>query len=62
MTRDHELWGVALWVEKTHGDRGADHIASQVARLAELGDEGGIAMWRAVAERYGRLRERDTVN
>jgi hypothetical protein len=62
MTRDQELWGVALWVEKTHGDQGADHIASQVARLAERGDEGGIAMWRAVGDRYDRLHECNTVN
>ena len=62
MTRDQELWGVALWIEKTHGDRGADHIAGQVARLAKLGDEVGIAMWRAVADRYDRLGERNIVN
>lgn len=53
---------MALWVEKTHGDRGAEHIAKQVARLAELGDEDGIAMWREVASRYDRLRERTSIN
>jgi endonuclease YncB( thermonuclease family) len=58
VTRDQELWGVALWAEKTHGDRGPDHIAAQVARLAAEGDEEGIAMWRAVAERYDKLHER----
>ena len=52
MTRDQELWGVALWVEKTHGAAGPSHIAEQITRLAMEGDEQGIAMWRAVADRY----------
>jgi hypothetical protein len=58
VTRDQELWGVALWVEKTHGGCGPDHIAAQVSRLAAEGDEEGIAMWRAVAERFDKLHER----
>ena len=62
MTRDQELWGIALWIEKTHGDEGPAHIASEVARLAALNDVDGIAMWRAVAERYDRLCERGSVN
>ncbi|MGX7927750.1 DUF6961 family protein [Tsuneonella sp. HG094] len=62
MTRDQELWAVALWLEKTHGDRGADHIVSQVTRLAESGDAEGIAMWRLVAERYDKLRERTSLH
>lgn len=62
MTRDQELWGVALWVEKIHGDRGPDHIAAQMARLAAEGDEVGIALWRAVAERYDKLGERSSTH
>lgn len=62
MTRDQELWGVALLVEKTHGERGPDRIAAQVARLAAEGDEEGIAMWRAVAERFDKLRERTSTH
>jgi hypothetical protein len=62
VTRDQELWGVAVWLEKTHGDRGAVHIAEQIARLAERGDEEGIAMWRSVAERYDKLRERTSLH
>ena len=61
MTRDQELWGIALWLE-THGDDGPAHIASEVARLSALNDVDGIAMWRAVAERYDRLCERGSVN
>lgn len=62
MTRDQELWGVALWLERTHGRNGADHITDQIARLAEAGDEDGIAMWRAVAKRYDRLREQTSLH
>lgn len=62
LTRDAELWGVALSVEKTHGERGAEHIAGRVASLTALGDQGGIAMWRAVAERYAKLRARTAIN
>jgi hypothetical protein len=62
VTRDQELWGIALWLERTHGDAGPEHIAKEVARLAISGDEDGVAMWRAVAERYDRLRERGAVH
>jgi hypothetical protein len=62
MTRDQELWGVALWVEKTHGAAGPSHIAEQITRLAMEGDEQGIAMWRAVADRYDRLAAKGAIN
>lgn len=53
---------MALWLEKTYGDPGADHIVRQVTRLAESGDAEGIAMWRLVAERYDKLRERTSLH
>ena len=62
MTRDQELWGIALWLEKTQGSDGPVYITSEVARLAALNDEAGIAMWRTVANRYDRLLERGSVN
>jgi hypothetical protein len=62
LTREQELWGVALWLEKTHGDEAPDHIAREVARLAASGDTRGIAMWRAVAERYDQLRDKGAIN
>ena len=62
LTREQELWGVALWLEKAHGDEALDHIAREVARLAAAGDEAGIAMWRAVAERYDTLRDKGALN
>lgn len=53
---EQELWVVALWVEKHHGNDGPNHIAEQVTRLAEEGDLEGVAMWRKVAERYDTLQ------
>lgn len=57
LTRDQELWGVALWVEKNHGERGPIYIASQIERLALEDDEAGVTMWRTVAERFDQLRQ-----
>ena len=55
LTRDQELWGIALWVEKNHGESGPRYVASQIERLALEGDEAGVAMWRTVAERFDQL-------
>jgi hypothetical protein len=55
MTRDQELWGMALWVERTHGVHGWFYIAQQQDRLLEEGDYEGVAVWRTVAERFERL-------
>lgn len=55
MTADHELWSIALRVEKCHGADGPNYIAEQVTRLAGAGDFVGVAKWRLVAERYDAL-------
>ena len=55
MTRDQELWGVALWVEQTHADSGWLFIAQQQDRLLAEGDLDGMAMWRDVSRRYDEL-------
>ena len=55
MTRDQEIWGIALWVEKNHGRSGATFIAEQVERLATGEDSEGIFLWREVARRYEQL-------
>jgi hypothetical protein len=53
--REHELWTLALWVEKHHASDGPNHIAEQVTRLAQEGDFEGVAMWQSVTERYDAL-------
>jgi hypothetical protein len=53
LTKEQELWAMALWVEKNHGSEGAAFIAN---RLAELVDEpDGLRMWLEVAERFEAL-------
>ena len=59
MTRDQELWGVALWVEKTRAEAGWLFIAQQQDRLLAEGDLDGVAMWRDVSQRHEQLSSRD---
>jgi hypothetical protein len=56
LNRDQELWAVAVWVEKNHGDQGTTYISGQIERLASINSDGGVAMWREVADRFERLR------
>lgn len=56
MTRDQEIWGIALWVEKTHGANGWFYIAQQLDRLITEGVFDGLSLWQAVQERFEALR------
>ncbi|KWV92503.1 hypothetical protein AAG603_05500 [Citromicrobium bathyomarinum] len=58
LTRDQELWGMALWVEKHHGDAGHEFIASKIDQLTRAGEVNGAKLWQDVAQRYERLGER----
>lgn len=60
LSRDQELWGMALWVEKHHGDAGADFIARKVVQLTGASEPEGAALWREVASRFEQLSERTT--
>lgn len=53
LTKDQELWAMALWVEKTHGAEGAAYIADRLAELVDAPD--GMRMWLQVAERFEAL-------
>ena len=55
LTRDKEILGMALWVEKHHGENGWLHIAQQQDRLLEEGDYDGMNLWRKVGERFEEL-------
>jgi hypothetical protein len=48
LTRDQEIWGMALWVERTHGNKGWLHIAMEQDRLLAEGELDGVALWREV--------------
>lgn len=56
LTRDQGLWGVALWVEKTHSGAGWLFIAQQRDRLLAEGDLDGMSMWREVSRHYEQLK------
>ena len=58
MASEHELWAIALKVERDHGDSGARHIAQKIGAAAIAGDWNAVTMWKAVASRFDRLRER----
>lgn len=59
VTRDQELWAMALWVEKTHGENGWLHISGQQDRSLAEGDFDGMKLWRQVGERFDQLVPRD---
>ena len=59
LTRDQELWGMALWVDKHHGDAG-EFIASKIDQLYQAGEQDGARLWQNVARRYEQLVERRT--
>ena len=57
MTRDQELWGMALWVERQHGTEAGDaFIADRIDHFSNARDEGGVDLWSAVAERFNKLQ------
>lgn len=53
LSRDREIWSKALWVEKHHGEAGAQFIAQQLERLTD--DPEGQAFWHSVRERFDEL-------
>lgn len=58
LTRYQELWGMALWVDKHHGDAGGEFIASKIDQLSQVGEPDGARLWQDVARRYKQLVER----
>lgn len=49
MTRDQELWSMALHVERHHGTNGPQFIAGQIERNRLAGEQSGVDLWEAVA-------------
>jgi hypothetical protein len=56
LSREQEIWGMALQVERLHGANGWLHIASEQDRLLELGEFEGVALWREVGLCFERLQ------
>ncbi|GGD83124.1 DUF6961 family protein [Croceicoccus mobilis] len=52
LTRDKELWAVALQIEQIHGPDAAEFIEGRILKFEQESDEGGANLWRQIAERY----------
>ncbi|MGB7407277.1 MAG: hypothetical protein WA908_02130 [Pontixanthobacter sp.] len=55
ISRDRELWGMALWVERKHGSDGLNHIHEKIESLKASGEHDGVELWIEVAMRYEQL-------
>lgn len=58
VTRDKELWAIALIVEQKKGSDGPLYIAEMIGEAALEGDQVGIDLWNAVAVRFSKLSTR----
>lgn len=57
MAFEHELWAIALKVERDHGDGGSQHIAQKIGAAAIAGEWGDVTRWKAIAIRFDQLRD-----
>lgn len=48
MKQEHVAWGAAFMLFKRHGADAPLIAASRIGELATIGDNDGIAMWKAV--------------
>jgi hypothetical protein len=60
VTREQEVWAMALWVDREHGEEAEQFIAGKVLHFVEQGDDGGRKLWEEVARRYVQLRKAHT--
>jgi hypothetical protein len=56
VTREQELWAMALWVDREHGEEGERFIAERVLHFDSDGDDGGKRLWMEVARRFVELK------
>ena len=56
VTREQELWAMALWVDREHGEEGDQFIAERVLYFDSEGDDGGKQLWMDVARRFVELK------
>ena len=58
MASEHELWAIALEVERDHGESGPRHIAQKIGAAAIAGEWDAVTMWKAIASRFDELRNK----
>ena len=59
VTREQEVWALALSVERKHGENAARYIAERVAAFEQSGPPEAVALWRQVQRRYDQLSPSD---
>lgn len=56
LTRDQELLGAALAIERQHGDRAAVFVAERIGAAALAGDAFGVELGCMIAAKLDQLR------
>ena len=59
VTREHELWAIALWIEREHADDAETFIAERVLHFEATGNAEGLRLWMDIAIRFVGLRKAD---
>ncbi len=60
VSREQEIWALALTVERRHGENAARYIAQRVAAFEQSGPPDAVALWRQVQRCYEQLSPTDT--
>lgn len=55
VSRERELWAIALHVESNYGSDGPRFIAERIGKYAMADDLGGVDLWSEVARRYAEI-------
>ena len=55
VTREQEIWALAVSVERKHGENAARYIAQRVTAFEQSGPSEAVALWRQVQRRYEQL-------
>ena len=55
LSREKELWRVALKVERIHGTGGAAFIARRQKHFEDMAEEEGAALWQEIGRRFDEL-------
>ena len=56
VTREQELWAMALWVDREHGKDGERFNTQRVLHFDVIGHERGKQLWMDVARKFVELR------
>ena len=55
VTREQEIWALALSVARKHGENAALYIVQRVAAFEQSGPPEAVSLWRQVQRRYEQL-------